>query len=406
MSTIADSLSTDWVDLLRESKGPLIEGLRYKTVFLGETRRDKSPRRWNGKQVTIPIITAPQQGTSMISEAGVLTDPQVLDTEQANITAAIIELAISFSRQAIQQAKADDTSWAQVVPTKMRMAEDVLGRTINEQALGLGTALLAAVNASTAASGAATQAIDVGTTANFYQLYSGRYVSVLVTASGLATAAGSDEVKISAYSESAGTITVNGSFATTTADGVYIHKSYGNALQGVGQAVATTGTFQGINKANVRVWQGTDVTPSSTTDPGMSILAKAERKARQYSGSTPDYYICDPAVLDKYEQGLHAQARWAGDKMKLSSGFVGIEYRGKVLIDDFDMPAATIYGIARDDVTIYTLDDGPDWIDDTGSIMQRFGRKLVTEAWLVWMLDFGFHRCNSFVKIGSMSTAD
>ena len=164
---MADTASTDWTDLLRESKGPLIEGLRYKTVFLGETRRDKSPRRWNGKQVTIPIITAPQQGTSMISEAGVLTDPQVLDTEQANITAAIIELAISFSRQAIQQAKADDTSWAQVVPTKMRMAEDVLGRTINEQALGLGTALLAAVNGSTAASGAATQAIDVGTTANF-----------------------------------------------------------------------------------------------------------------------------------------------------------------------------------------------------------------------------------------------
>jgi len=38
--------------------------------------------------------------------------------------------------------------------------------------------------------------------------------------------------------------------------------------------------------------------------------------------------------------------------------------------------------------------------------MQRFGRKLVTEAWLVWMLDFGFHRCNSFVRIASMSTAD
>src|SRR3990167_8486706 len=222
---MADTQSTDWTDLLRESKGPLIEGLRYKPVFLGETRRDKNPRRWNGKQVTIPIITAPQQGTSMISEAGVLTDPQVLD---------------------IQQAKADDPSWAQVVPTKMRMAEDVLGRTINEQALGAGTALLAAVNGSTAASGAATQGIDVGTTANFYQLYVGLYVSVFVTASGLATAAGSDEVKISAYSESAGTITVNGSFATTTADGVYIHKSYGNALQGVGQAVATTGTFEGI----------------------------------------------------------------------------------------------------------------------------------------------------------------
>ena len=227
-----------------------------------------------------------------------------------------------------------------------------------------------------------------------------------VKTTGLETAAGSLGVKISAYSESGGTITVNGSFATATTDGIYIQGSYGNALNGVGQAVATTGTFQGLNKANVQVWQGTDVTPSATTDPSMSILAKAERKARQFSGSTPDYYICDPAVLDKYEQGLHAQARWAGDKLKLSSGFVGIEYRGKVLIDDFDMPASTIYGIARDDVTIYTLDDGPDWDDKTGSIMQRFGRKLPLEAWMVWLVQLGWHRCNSFVKIGSMSQAD
>lgn len=400
---MADTLTTDWTDLLRESKGPLIEGLRYKTVFHAETRRDKNPRRWNGKQVTIPIIEAPQQGASMIGEATTLTSPEVLDTSQANITSAIVEIAISFSTQVIEAAKADDTSWAQVVPTKMRLAEDVIGRVINEQALGSGNALLAAVNATTAASGTATQVIDVGTAANFYQLYAGRVVDVLVTASGVGVALG---VKIASYSEANGTITVNGSFQTTSSHGVYIQGSYGNAMQGVGQAVATTGTFQGLNKANVQVWQGTDVTPTAETDPGMSVLARAERKARQYSGATPDYYICDPAVLDKYEQGLHAQARWAGDKQKLSSGFVGIDYRGKALIDDFDMPAKTIYGIARDDVTIYTLDDGPDWDDKTGSIMQRFSRKLPVEAWLVWMLQYGFHRCNSFVKIGRMAQAD
>lgn len=391
------------MDLLRESKGPLIEGLRYKTVFLGETRRDKNPRRWAGKQVTIPIIEAPQQGASMIGETSTLTSPEVLDTEQATITSAIIEIAISFSTQVIEAAKQDDTSWAQVVPTKMRLAEDVIGRVINEQALGAGNAVLAVVAGTTAASGAATQNINVGTTANFYQLYVGRVVDVQVTSSGATVALG---VKISDYSESAGTITVNGSFQTTSADSVYIQGSRGNALQGVGQAVAVTGTFEGVDKAAVKVWQGTDVTPTNETDPQMSVLAKAERKARQYAGSTPDYYICDPAVLDKYEQGLHAQARWAGDKMKLQSGFVGIEYRGKALIDDFDMPSKTIFGIARDDVTIYTLDDGPDWDDKTGSIMQRFSRKLPVEAWLVWMLQFGFHRCNSFVKIGKMAQAD
>ena len=51
-------------------------------------------------------------------------------------------------------------------------------------------------------------------------------------------------------------------------------------------------------------------------------------------------------------------------------------------------------------MAIFTLDDGPDWDDHTGSIFQRFGtRSLPLEAWLIWMLQLGFQRCNSFVKI-------
>lgn len=374
-------------------------------MFLGETRRDKNPRRWSGKQVTIPVIEAPQQGASMIAQTSTLTSPETLDTEQAVINSAIIEIAISFSTQVIEAAKQDDTSWAQVVPTKMRLAEDVIGRVINEQALGAGDALLAAVTGTTAASGAATQAVAVGSAANFYQLYAGRVVDVLVRATGVVKAAG---VKISDYDDSSAyTITTNGSYGTDSSDGVYIQGSYGNALQGVGQAVAITGTFEGINKANVPVWRGTVASPASSgTQPTMAVFAKGDRKARQLSGSIPDYYLLDPAVLDAYEQGLHNQARWMGDKAKLQSGFVGIEFRGRPLIDDFDMPANTAYGVPRDDVTIYTLDDGPDWDDKTGSIMQRFSRKLPVEAWLVWMLQFGFHRCNSFVKIGNLAQAN
>jgi hypothetical protein len=60
---MADETTTSWADLLRESKGPLVEALKYKTVLLSELKRDKSARRWNGKQITIPIWLAPEQGT-------------------------------------------------------------------------------------------------------------------------------------------------------------------------------------------------------------------------------------------------------------------------------------------------------------------------------------------------------
>lgn len=401
---MADELTTTWADFLREQKGPLTEALKFKTVLLAEVKRDKNPTRWAGKQVTVPIINAPQQGASMITENGALTSPQVLDHEQAVIKSAIIELAVSFSTQLLEQAKNDDTAWAQVVPTKMRMAENAISRVINEQMCGQGDALIAAVTGTTAASGGANQLVTVGTGANFYQLYAGRVADVVIRATG-AVGTGLLAAKINDYSVSGGTVQFAGSFATDNTYGIYIQGSWGNALQGVGQAVATTGVFEGVNKTNIAVWRGLDASPAAASDPTMAILDSAERKAMQFGGSTPDFYLCDPAVADKYQQGLSAQARWDGSTAKLSTGFVGIEYRGKVLLSEFDMPPKTIYGIAKDDMTIYTLDDGPDWDEKDGSMFKRFSRALPVEAWLVWMLQLGFHRCNGFVKIGSLNQA-
>lgn len=404
---MADETTTTWSDLLREAKGPLQEALRYKTVLLSEVQRDKSPRRWNGKQVTVPIFTSPQQGTGMISQTGTLNSPVVVDSEQAAITSAIIAVAVSFSTQLMRQATAGDNGWADVVPTKMQRAEDIFSRVINEQMVGSGGtanstgALLAAVTGS----GNNTTTVTVGTTANFYQLYPGRVVDILTRSNGATITDGSGQ-KITAYSTVAGTITVTTAMTTTNAAGVYIQGSYGNALQGLGAAVATSGTFEGIDKASVDAWQGTDASPSAASDPTISILDGAERKAMQRAGRTPAFYLSDPAVVDKYSQGLTVQARWAGEEGQLATGWTGIRYRNKLLIPEFDMPSGTIYGVALEDCAIYTLDDGPDWDDHTGSIFQRFGtRALPLEAWLVWMLQFGFHSCNGFVKIGNMNRA-
>ena len=65
---MADETTVSWTKLLREAKGPLVEALRYKTVLLSEVQRDTNPRRWQGKQVTVPIFLSPQQGTGMITE--------------------------------------------------------------------------------------------------------------------------------------------------------------------------------------------------------------------------------------------------------------------------------------------------------------------------------------------------
>lgn len=403
---MADETTTTWADLLREARGPLVEALRYKTVLLSEIQRDKSARRWHGKQVTVPIFLAPQQGSGMLAETGTLNAAQVVSTEQAVINSSVAAVPVSFSTQVLRQAEGDENSWASVLPTKMQRAEDAFRRILNEQMCGGssaagGGALLAACTATNNNS----TTIDVGTSANWYQLYPGRIVDVLTRSNGTPVTNGSG-VSISSVSKSAGEIVVSVALTTTNSEGVYIQGSYGNALNGFGFAVATSGTFQGINKANVPAWQGTDVSPAAVTDPTISVLDKAEREVMSTAGSLPDFYLSDPAVVDKYSQGLTVQARWAGEEGQLVSGWTGVRFRNKLLIPEYDMPAQTIYGVNLEDVALYTLDDGPDWDDYTGSIFQRFGtRSLPLEAWLVWMLQLGFHRCNSQVKIGNMTQA-
>ena len=126
----------------------------------------------------------------------------------------------------------------------------------------------------------------------------------------------------------------------------------------------------------------------------------------QQSGRQPDFYLADPAVIDKYTQVLTVQARWSGEAGTLASGWTGVRYRDKLLVPEFDMPNSLAYGVSLEDCAIYTLDDGPDWDDYTGSIFQRFAnRSLPLEAWLIWMLQFGFHNCNGFVKVGNLNRA-
>lgn len=418
--------STSWANLLREMKGPLVEALRWKTVLLSEVKRDKSPRRWNGKQITIPIILAPQQGAGTLGagattpETATLNIPHNIDDTQANITTAIVHQSVAFSTQVIQQAKVDETSWAQVLPTKMRMAEEAIARVMNEEMCGGGTTdgdVGKLANITGGSTGTLVPA--VATTANFYQLYPGRIVDIRTRSTGALTTGGASR-KIASVNKTTGVVTFStssfggdsGNITFSTSEAIYVEgggfttaaQNYG--LQGLGAATATSGSFQGVSKTTYPQWQGVDCSPSSASDPSISIFDRAERLAAQTSGTPPDFYLCDPAVVDKFTQGLTVQARWSGDQGKLESGWTGVQYRNKVLVPEFDMPASTAYGISRDWCALYTLDDGPDWDKETGSMLQRFStRSLPVEAWLVWLVQFGFTRCNAFSKIGSLNQA-
>ena len=400
---MADETTTTFSDLLRSHRGPLVENMRWKTVFLSEVARDMSEENWDGSDVSFPIIMSPLQGGTMLTETGTVNTPKVLDSEKATLGSAISAFPISFTKKLVAASRnPNDTSWAKVVPLKMRMAEEAIKKMINEQALGNSDALIAAITASTN-----TTAATVSATANWHQLYPGRVVDVKTRSSGTTVTNGSSRTILS-VNRTTGVVTLDaggGNVNVTNLEGLYIEGSYGNALQGFVSAAATTGIFENINKANVPGWQGTDASPSSASDLTQTILNKLERELGNFAGTTPRFYIADPAVIDLYTDNLTLQARWSGEVGTLKSGWTGVQYRNKILVGDYDAAAGYVYGPATEDIRIYTLDPGPDWDDDTGSIFQRFSRVLYVEAWLTWMLQIGYHRCISQGIIGNLNQA-
>lgn len=394
-----DETVATFTDLLRDQKGPLAEQLKWSTVLKSEVERDTSKDRWDGEKFRIGLILSPQQGGGGITETGTLNPTQLLDKNKARVDSAIMHIPISFSTKLLEATDNRDNTWLDAVAGKMDLAEKAFDRIINEQMCGLGDALIAAI---TGAANSATQ--TVGTTANFYQLYAGRVVDVLLRSDGTVLSAG---MKILSNDPVAGTVTFTAIVNVPGAlHGIYIQGTYGNAMQGILQMGGTTGVFESVDRALVAQWKGTDVSPAANEDPRLVHLDKAEREVRRIAGGDgPKFYIGDPAVIDKFTQGLTVQARWAGDSGELDTGWKGVKYKGKLLIPEFDMASQTIVGAAVEDYRMLVLDSGPDWDEKDGSMLKRFSRALPLEAWLIWMVQFAAERCNSTVVLKKMNQA-
>lgn len=399
---------TTFVDMLRDQKGPLAKQLDRSTVLLSELKKDMSPENYDGEYFRMGVILSLVQGTGFVSEEGTLNVPRVLDKTKTQIQAGIVTVPISFSTKVMEASNNREQAWLDAVDDKMTLAEEAFRDVINESFNAAGDALVAA----TTATNSNSTTVTVGTAANWYQLYEGRVGDFKRRSDGVdvATANGSGGTglgrKIVSVDETLGTMVVDLAISTTANDGFYVEGSYGNGIAGFGQIAGTTGSFQQISRTTYPQWKGTDASPAvANSDLTIARFDAAERKARRRSGSSPDLWWGDPAVLDNFSQGLTTQAVWAGNDGKLETGWTGVAYRNHVLVPEFAAPSQTLFGTLKRDIRILTLDNGPDWDEKDGSFFKRFSRALPLEAWLVWMLNLGVKRCNSTVKIGSLKQA-
>ncbi len=393
---MADETLASIANLIREQRGPLVEALRWSTVLMSEIERDSDPESFDGSAVRIPVVLSPHQGAGMTTESGTLNTSRQIASGKVLVDTGIAHITVSWTTKAVAAAKGGQNSWIDLIPGKMKMAEDGMRRIINEQFCGAGDALLAAITAGHSSS----TTVEVGTNANFYQLYAERIVDILNRSDGATVSLGRTIVD---FDEDAGTLTVDTAVTTTTSHGLYIEGSYGNAIAGVGQAAGATGTFQTFSKDDNPAWRGVSI-DGGGAPLSQALLDSAERRAGSRSGKTPDFYIGDPAVIDKYGQGLTVQSRWAGDNGKLATGWTGILFRDKTLVREYDVAPQTLFGLVKEDMKVYTRDAGPDW-DEVDGMFKRFSRALPYESWLVWQLQLGFTACNGIVEVSDLQRA-
>ncbi len=403
MSVLADETTSTYADLLLEMKGVLQENFPKYSVLLDELRRDTSRKNFSGSQVRVPLLLNPSQGGHGVSETGTINSTVAINSTQAHITMARNVFPISFTPDVMQASKNDVTAFAEASSLRMQQAEVALGRMENEQIHGPGNGLLVTTT------GTGSTSIITCTTAGFsaYQMYPNRKVDIRLATSPYTAETSGASRSIVSSSATDSSITLDAAVTFTASDGVFIAGGQGQGIQSIQQIYATSGTFENISKTTVVGWQGTDGRggDTSTADLSISLLDGAERRVKQ-TGQGPDFYVGDPAAIDKFGQTLLTQSRWSGDRGQLSTGWEGIQYRGKLLIPDYDHLPAAVTGIHKASLQMYAYNAGPEWDDLDGSVLKRIGtRSLPVEAWLVDYVQLGAFRCNTTVFLKNLGVA-
>lgn len=397
---MADETTTTYADLLLEMKGVLQENFPKYSVLLDELRRDTSRKNFSGEWVRVPILLNPTQGAAGAGETTTINTTNAINSTQAHILMARNIMPISFSPDVMYSSKNDITAFAEASRLRMQQAEVALARLENEAIHGTSDGKLCSC-----VTGGSTTTITLSTTQfSSYQLYVNRIVDIGTTTT-LETSGSSR--KITSVDTVNSAIVLDAAVTFTSSDFVLVHGSAGNAMQGLQTIVNTTGTFQNINKATVTGWQGVDGRNGDTNaaDLSITLLDGNERRVKA-NGANPDFYVGDPAVIDRYGQTLLTQSRWSGDVGKLETGWEGIQYRSKLVIPDFDHKQSAATSIHKASLQMYGYNQGPEWDDLDGAIFKRIGtRALPVEAWLVDYVQLGAFRCNTMGFLHNLNQA-
>lgn len=441
---MADNVLASWAAFLYELQGKVVEVFPTEAPFLAEMSgvgdseavgrytRDMDGNRsiFSGKSVRHSIILAQLAGGGFVSESGTWNVPHTLGSTQANIN--LVRCLVPFSVSVDVERDSFDNASATAVATLTREARIALARIENTGMQGDGTGKVQDIVGGTSPG----LTITVSNTGNAAMdvLLPGTVWDIRTITTGADPGNGLRR-KIVSVSDSSTVQTVtfdtnqqasdggSGNITFGTPQAIYIPGSWSNGavgsgsgpgelcIQGLEQAAALTGTFEGINKANVQQWQGTDGRGGDSAVVALStqMLDGAVRRGRRAGLGVWDFGLGDPAAIDLYKQGLYAQMVYDIQTTKLKSGYSGPVFDGAdkpfPLIKEPAHKKGAIKLIDKASFQLYGDQKGPAFLEDDGAMFRRFSRALPKEAELLDRVQLGVIKCNTLVFLNNLAVA-
>lgn len=346
-------------------EGKIRKQLRQEAVALRRIKRSSEgvTNEVGGKYVTFPIHTRRNAGIGARNEAEALPIPGQQGAAAARVGLKYLYGGIELTGQAMALAKTDPQSFVNSIDFEMQGLKDDLAKDQNRQVYGNGSGEIARV-ASTASS------VNTITVDNVQYFDLDMQIDIITLPSTVAVS----NRKVTAIDEANSTITIDGTATNVTANQVITRfGSFNREWTGFAALFDDSSTLFNINPAVEPVWKSF-VNDNSGTPRAISesMLLATYNETRRRGGSVTVMFT-SPGVMLSYFNLLSQQRQFVNTK-DFDGGFTGLGFvtdAGEIpIVQDFDAPAGTIYGVNEKDLKVYQEGDWS-FMDRDGSMWER-----------------------------------
>ena len=390
---MATTLTTLDAILKNQYIGPIRDQLNNSSVLY--SRLEKNSDSVVGKNFTIPLHYGRNEGVGARGEGTALPTAGNQAYKECIVPMRYQYGRIRLTGPTMKAARSNEGAFIRAVDSEMRGLEKDMKASMNRQAFGDGTGLLATV----AASGSGTSTVVVDSTA---KLRVGMPIDIIVKTTGAATAgvAGTSVASITDTTTFTITDTLAGTPAATY--GVYIAGSRNNEMMGLSGIVSTTATLQGLDVANYPWWKATVLANSGSNRAISDTLLQTAIDTLEANSSGMCTAMYTSFGVRRAYQALLTATKQLVNTQELKGGYKAITYNDLPIIADKDAPANKIFVVDEDELQVFRLGDF-DWMQEDGAILSRVSGYDAYEAVLYVYQELGTTMRNAHVLISDVT---